>query len=179
MGGWEGRREALSWPQPWEWLLSLLSPFGGFPCSSDSKEFACQCKRPGFNPWVRKVPWERKWQPSPVFLPGKFHGQRSLVGYSPWGHKESEHAQMSPLNFCLHFKIWLLIDSFSFLLNPTKVRQGYIFLGGKKEKTLQMATHSSILAWRIPWTEKPGRLQSIGSKESDTTEQLTLLHRYD
>ena len=38
--------------------------------------------------WVRKIPWRRKWQPTSVFLPGESHGQRSLVGYSPWGHKE-------------------------------------------------------------------------------------------
>ena len=44
----------------------------------------------GFNPWVGKIPWRRKWQPTPVPLPGKSHGQRSLVGYSPWGHKESD-----------------------------------------------------------------------------------------
>ena len=42
-----------------------------------------QCRRPEFNPWVRKIPWRRKWQPTLVFLPGKSHGQRSLVGYSP------------------------------------------------------------------------------------------------
>ena len=54
--------------------------------SSDGKESAC--KRPGFNPWVRKIPWRRNWQPTPVFLPGKFHGQRSLAGYSPRGRKE-------------------------------------------------------------------------------------------
>ena len=40
-----------------------------------------------FDPWIRKIPWRRKWQPTPVFLPGKFHGQRNLAGYSPWGHK--------------------------------------------------------------------------------------------
>ena len=40
-------------------------------------------KRQGFNPWVRKIPWGRKWQPTPVFLPGKFNGQRRLAGYSP------------------------------------------------------------------------------------------------
>ena len=40
-----------------------------------------------FDPWVRKIPCRRKWQPTPVFLPGEFHGQRSLVGCSPWGHK--------------------------------------------------------------------------------------------
>ena len=39
-------------------------------------------------PWVGKIPWKRKWQPTPVFLPGKSHGWRSLVGYSPWGSKE-------------------------------------------------------------------------------------------
>ena len=42
----------------------------------------------GFNPWVGKIPWRRKWQPTPVLLPGKSHGWRSLVGYSPWGRKE-------------------------------------------------------------------------------------------
>ena len=41
-----------------------------------------------FDPWIRKTPWRRKWQPTPVFLPGKSHGQRSLEGYSAWGHKE-------------------------------------------------------------------------------------------
>ena len=47
-----------------------------------------QCRRCRLNPWVRKIPWRRKWQPTPVFLPGKFHGQRSLAGYSSWGCKE-------------------------------------------------------------------------------------------
>ena len=57
---------------------------------ASSKEPACQRrrhKRPGFDPWVRKIPWRRKWQPTPVFLPGEAHGQRSLTGYSPWGHR--------------------------------------------------------------------------------------------
>ena len=40
--------------------------------------------------WVRKIPWKREWEPIPVFLPREFHGQRSLVGHSPWGRKESE-----------------------------------------------------------------------------------------
>ena len=47
-----------------------------------------QCKRPGFDPWVRKIPQRRKWQSTPVFLPGESRGQRSLVGYSPWGCKD-------------------------------------------------------------------------------------------
>ena len=49
-----------------------------------------QCRRPGFDPWVGKTPWRRAWQPTLVFLPGESHGQRSLVGYSPWGHRESD-----------------------------------------------------------------------------------------
>ena len=43
-----------------------------------------------FDPWVRKIPWRRKWQPTPVFLPGKSHGQRSLAGCHPWSQKESD-----------------------------------------------------------------------------------------
>ena len=59
----------------------------GFPDGTE----VCQCRRHRrcrFDPWVRKIPWRRKWQPTPVFLPKKLHGQRSLAGYSPWGLKE-------------------------------------------------------------------------------------------
>ena len=48
-------------------------------------------KKHVFDAWVRKIPWNRKWQPTPVFLPGKFRGQKSLVGYSPQSHKEHTH----------------------------------------------------------------------------------------
>ena len=75
--------------------------------------------------WVLSLggedPLEKGMQPTQVFLPGEFHGQRSLVGYSPWGHKESDITKQL------------------------------------------MAPHSSTLAWKIPWTEEPGRLQSMGS----------------
>ena len=55
------------------------------------KESTCQRRRRGFDSWVGKVPWRRTWKPTPAFLPGKFHGQRSLAGYSlPWGCKESD-----------------------------------------------------------------------------------------
>ena len=55
-----------------------------------AKESACQCKRCRFDPWVRKIPWRRKWKPTPVFLPGNSHGQRILAGYSPRDHKEPD-----------------------------------------------------------------------------------------
>ena len=63
---------------------TLKTLLGNFPGDSDGKTVCLQCWRPGFNPWVGKIPWSRKWQPTPVFLPEKSHGQRSLVGYSPW-----------------------------------------------------------------------------------------------
>ena len=58
----------------------------------------CQCrrhKRGRFDPSVRKIPWRMAWQPTPVFLPGESHGQRSLVGYSPQGHKESDTTEVT------------------------------------------------------------------------------------
>ena len=64
--------------QQWQQLLPV-------PGGTSSKEPACQCrrhKRQGFDPWVRKIPWRKEWQPTPVFLPGESHGQKSLAGYS-------------------------------------------------------------------------------------------------
>ena len=86
-------------------LLNCVASFHqtGLPRRCNGKEPARQCrrhKRHGFDPWVRKIPWRRKWQPTP----GKVHGQRSLVGYGPWGHKESDvtecAATRSHLWFC-------------------------------------------------------------------------------
>ena len=66
---------------------------GGLPRWFSGKELTCQCRRLRrcrFDSWVGKIPWSRKWQLTPVFLPGKFHGQRRPVGYSPWDRKESD-----------------------------------------------------------------------------------------
>ena len=52
-------------------------------------------KRCGFNPWVGKIPWRRAWQPTPVFMSGESHGQKILVGYSPWGHKELDKTEVT------------------------------------------------------------------------------------
>ena len=88
---------AFWWPAVHTAILCQLFSFrcctGGFPGGSSNKESTCQCrrrKRHGFNRWVGKSPWRRKWQPTPVSLPGKSHGQRSLTGYSLWGRKESD-----------------------------------------------------------------------------------------
>ena len=64
----------------------------GFPGGISSKEPTCQCRRSKrcLPSRLGRFPWSRKWQPTPAISPGKFHGQRSLVGYSPWGHKHSD-----------------------------------------------------------------------------------------
>ena len=63
----------------------------GLPRWFSDKEFVCQCKRCRLDPWVWKIPRGRKWQPTPIFLPGKSQEQRSLAGYSPWGRKRVRH----------------------------------------------------------------------------------------
>ena len=75
------RLRALSW---WGAL-----PAPSLPFAWDGR-VSLQCRRPRFVPWVGKIPWRREWRPTPVFLPGEFHGQRNPVGYSPWGCKESD-----------------------------------------------------------------------------------------
>ena len=72
--------------QCWKYQMRIQKQLW-LPWWLSGKESACQCKRPGFDPWVRKIPWRRKWQSTPVFLTRKSHGQRNLVGYSPWGSK--------------------------------------------------------------------------------------------
>ena len=75
-----------------------------FPGGASSKKLACQCrrhKRCGFHPWVGKIPWSRKRQPAPGFLPGKSHGRRSLVGCSPWGHEELDMTEQLHFHFSL------------------------------------------------------------------------------
>ena len=62
---------------------------------------AWRYRRHRFGPWVGKIPWRRKWQPTPVLLPGESHGGRSLVGYSPWGRKESDTTERLHFHFSL------------------------------------------------------------------------------
>ena len=69
----------------------------GFPGATSGKEHNCQsrrCKRCGFDPYVRKIPWEREWQPTPVFLPGESHAQ-TMAGYGLRGHKESDMTKVT------------------------------------------------------------------------------------
>ena len=69
----------------------------GPPGDSDGKEYACNAGDIGLIFWARKIPWGRKRLPTPVYLPREFHGQRSLAGYSPWGHKEVDTTEQLTL----------------------------------------------------------------------------------
>ena len=103
------------WPQPSTLHVSSrkhnATKLRGFPSGAGGEEPACQCrrhKRHGFYPWIRKIPWRRKWHPTPVFFPGESHGQRSLAGYSPWslagyspwGRKESDMTEQLSMHTC-------------------------------------------------------------------------------
>ena len=87
----------------------------GLPCGCGGKEPTCQCRRCGFNPWLRNIPRRRKWQPTPVFLPEKSHGQKSLVGYSPQGHKESNMTEWLSMHahtfIYTFFSVWAIAHS--------------------------------------------------------------------
>ena len=107
-----------SWRR-WVWLINSQCFFTirtgvalfGFPWWCSSKDSACQFrrqKRLGFDPWVRKSPWRKKWQPTPVFLPGKSCGQKSLVGYSPRGCKESNTSEHACTTYTRYYWLFLI-----------------------------------------------------------------------
>ena len=106
----------------------MLSLHVGF-LVAESVRICLQCKRPGFGPWVGKILWRRKWQPTPVFLLGKSHARGALVGYSPWGYKESNMAEHVLLYCIVHIlqdtgklpqerMIWYLMPAVLRLRNP-------------------------------------------------------------
>ena len=105
------------------WVSMLI----GHPRRLSGKESSCQCrrcKRCRFYPGIRKILWKRAWQPTPVFLPGESHGQRSLAGYSPLGHKESDltewaHVHVNTYSVSWWFKLFLWFLSV-FFFSPAK-----------------------------------------------------------
>ena len=123
----------------------------GFLGSSHAKESASQCRVPGFNSWVRKIAWRRKWQPTPVFLLGKHHGLRSLVGYSPWGHKESYLTKQLTLSFRspLTFLFPFITSSSSFLFTPcfTFKNLNYLFLSWNWISFILDLISSNAVVW--------------------------------
>ena len=100
-----------------------------------------QRRRPGFKPWIGNISWWRQWHPTPVFLPGKSHGGRSLVDYSPWGHKESDMTER--LHF--HFSRLLIFIQLSELpcTNSTEISEGTTALFGRRICRIQWG----LLLW--------------------------------
>ena len=84
----------------------------GLPWCLRQWSVCLQCGRPGFHPWVGKISWRKKRQPTPVFLPGKFHGWRSLVGYSPWGCKDSDTTKRLHFHFSLSDKQQIMLKGY-------------------------------------------------------------------
>ena len=113
----------------------------GFPCGSAGKESTCNVGGPRFDPSVGKIPWRRKWQSTPALLPGKSHGRKSLIGYSPLGHKESDTAERLTLSLS-HFTL------------PAKVRlvKAMVFpvvLYGCESWTIKKAERQRIDAFEL------------------------------
>ena len=114
--------QSLSGVQPLEtqlrdWTTNIWPTNNlGFPRGTSGTEPACQCrrhKRHGFDPWVRKTLWRRAWQPTPVFLPEEFQGQRSLAGYSPlqswtWMKRLSMYACTQHNWSSIYSRFWVL-----------------------------------------------------------------------
>ena len=128
-----------------ERLFRVSTSLLGLPRWLSGKEFTCQCKRLrrcSSGSWIRKIPWRRKWQPLPLFLPGESHGQRSLTGYSPRGRKESDMTE--------HSHTLLLLLLISSLLSGLGLMNEGIMWGSSTINTLKLplcnsATHSSFI----------------------------------
>ena len=110
-----------------------------------------------FNPWVWTISWRRKWQPAPVFLPGKFHGLRNLVGYSPWGSQKVEHD-------------WAHRHMHTSRVMKT-VKPGWIIMSMEKGESLQVSWWSQVVVALGAFANSLCGLRvsvSLGSTGSDT-----------
>ena len=102
------------------WVLKMCQ---GLSWWLRQERICLQCGRPRFDPWVGKIPWRREWLPTPVFLTGESHGQRSLVGYSQWGHKESDSTEwLTRLLFAVcHVQWWVFLTEVQLIYNVVLV----------------------------------------------------------
>ena len=148
-------------------------------CSGKESTRQCRgCRRPGFNPWLGKIPWRRKWQPTPAFLPGEFHRQRSLAGYSPRSCKESDTTE--------HTHIYTSLSPYSVSSMQTRLGAllpvcvssppGSSVHGILPGKNIGVGCHSllqgtfptqgwnsGLLRWHADslWSEPPGKTESV------------------
>ena len=153
----------------------------GLPRWCSGKESACQCrrcKRCWFDPWVWNIPLKRIWYLPPVFLPGKFHEQRRLAGYSSWGHKES--ATNNTMHAHTHVCVYSYIYTHTYMGLPR-------WLSGEESNCSAADGGLSHWVWRTPWKikcqstpvflENPGGLQSMGMLLSNQT-TCTHIHKH-
>ena len=109
----------------------------GFPGGTSGKESSCQCrrcKRYSFNPWIGKIRWRRKWQLTSLFLTGKFHGHRNLVGHRPWGCKESDTTDYA----CIAQHRESVLEEIPSLLSITMPARNYLSTASATAKSLQL-----------------------------------------
>ena len=136
----------------------------GLPWRLRQGRICLQCGRPRFDPWVGNIPWRREWKSTPMFLPGEFHGQRSLAGYSPWCCKRVRHDWVDNIftTLCIHlhltaaFNILLFfkkrICAFLFIFKFLAVPHGLWDLGFP----IRIEPESPVLEGRVLTTGLPG-----------------------
>ena len=112
--------------------MDATRDYHGLPWWLSWSRICLKCRRPGFDPWVGKIPWRREWQPTPVFWPGEFHRF-----YSPWGHKELDMTEQLPLDFTSLFRDYHAKWSQS-------ERDAFLPL---KRKPCCVLCHSPVLFW--------------------------------
>ena len=113
--------------------MVLNNEYNGFPWWLRQRRICLQCRRLRFSPWVGKIHWRRKWQPTPVLLPGDSHGQRNLVGYSPRVAKSRTHLSNSAQNSMItsrsiHIAANGIISFFVWLTNIHCLYVPYLFI---------------------------------------------------
>ena len=160
--------------------LKFHSTEFGFPRDHSGKESNLQCRRPDFNRWVRKILCRRKWQPTPIFLPEKSHGQRSLAGYSPWGHKRVRHdlakqqylVQIS-LVFYLMSLFWVSFRIQWIIEKARQLQKNIYFCFIDYAKAFDYVDHHKLL--KIPGKKKKKTFEN--SSRDGNTRHLTCLLR--
>ena len=98
----------------------------------------------------REDPWRREWQPTPVFLPGEFHGRRSLVGYSPWGHKESDTTERLSTSFQRRFRKHFLWAAFKELIILWKRRHVYKTRQSEESNRDRSRDAEGLISYKAP-----------------------------
>ena len=140
-------------------MLSFLYSPLSYPWWLRRKSVSLKCGRPGIDYCVGKIPWRRKWQSTPALLPGKSHGRRSLIGYSPWCHKESDTNERLHFHFHSHpymntgktialTRQSLVSKVMSLLLNMLS-RLAITFLPRSKVKVKESESEVAQLCWTL------------------------------